>query len=117
MKKILVCDDDKGILEVLRIILENNDYEVETVSNGRGIEKKVKAYKPDLILLDIWMPGIEGKEITKLLKRDRATGNIPLVIISALNDTDKIAREVGADDFLVKPFDINVLLDKVKKYT
>lgn len=116
-KKILVCDDDQGILEVIKIVLEKEGFEVKLLANGRGIQKIIKDYKPDLILLDIWMPGVDGEEITKILKKTEETSKIPIVVISALNTTEKIAQESGADDFLEKPFDISDLVKIVKKYT
>ena len=116
-KKILVCDDDKGVIEVIQIILEENGYEVKTLQNGKGITKKILAFKPNLIFLDIWMPGIDGKEITKLIKNSSSTKQIPVVVISALNDAGKISQEIGADDFLPKPFELNQLLNLVEKYT
>lgn len=116
-RKVLICDDDQGILEVTKIILENNGYEVETLDNGRAIVKHVKTSMPNLILLDLWMPGIEGKEITKLLKADQETKKIPLIIVSAVNDLDKVASEIEADDFLPKPFDMDELLALAKKHS
>jgi CheY-like chemotaxis protein len=114
MSKILVCDDDPGVLEVIKIILEENNYEVITASNGKGIQKMIAQTKPDMLFLDIWMPGIDGKEITKLLKRDAQFKDMPIIIISALNDTKDIAQEVGADGFLSKPFTITDLLEVVE---
>ena len=113
--KILVCDDDAGILEVIKIILEENDFEVLTVSTGKGIQKLINNYKPDLLFLDLWMPGIEGGEITKILKRETATKNIPIIIVSALNDIKDIAKKAGADGSLSKPFTIADLLEVVEK--
>lgn len=116
-KKILVCDDDQGISEVMKVMLESDGYLVNVVNNGRAIQKKVKEYKPNLILLDIWMPGIDGKEITKLLKKDKDSLSIPIVVVSALNDTKKISQDCGADGFLSKPFEMSTLLELAKKYT
>ena len=113
--RIFVCDDDPGILEVVKIILEENNYDVITASTGKGIQKKLIKSKPNLLLLDLWMPGIEGTEITKILKRDAATKNIPVIIISALNDTKKITKDIGADGFLPKPFAISDLLTIIDK--
>ena len=113
--RILVCDDDPGILEVIKIILEENDFKILTVSTGKGIQKTITSFKPDLIFLDIWMPGIDGKEITTLIKRDPTTKKLPVIIISALNDTEDIAQKVGADGFLSKPFTIENLLAIVEK--
>lgn len=117
MRKILVCDDDEGISEVIKVILEGSGYQVNILNNGKAILKKVASFKPDMILLDIWMPGIDGREITKVLKRDPKSTHIPVVVVSALNDTKKIAKDCGADDFLPKPFDMNNLLHLVQKYT
>lgn len=116
-KKILVCDDDLGIIEVLRIILETNNYTVRVLTEGKGIVKKVIEYQPHLILLDLWMPGVAGKEITGLLKKEEKTKHIPIIIVSALNETEKIAKEIGANGFLCKPFDMNELLNKVESMT
>jgi two-component system, OmpR family, alkaline phosphatase synthesis response regulator PhoP len=117
LAKILVCDDDEGIVEVMQIILEENGYEVKPLTQGKGIEKKVAEYQPDLIFLDIWMPGIDGQETTKLLKKGVKTKDIPVVLVSALNEIGQIKNKVGADDFLAKPFDIQDLLKMVRKYT
>lgn len=113
--KILVCDDDPGIVEVIKIILEENKYNVQTIQTGKGIQKQIGHFKPDLIFLDLWMPGIDGKEITKVLKRDPRTKKIPIIIISALNDTESISSDIGADDFISKPFAIPDLLEVVEK--
>jgi DNA-binding response OmpR family regulator len=114
--KILVCDDDQGILEVMRIILEEQKYEVRTLNTGKHILKIVKEFNPNVFFLDLWMPGIDGREITKILKRDPETKDIPIIVVSALNDTQKVASEAGADDYLAKPFDMNDLIAKVQKY-
>lgn len=116
-KRILVCDDDQGVIEVIQIILEENGYEVKSLSGGKGIEKKISEFKPNLIFLDIWMPGIDGKEITKLIKGTEDGKQIPVIIVSALNDAEKISQEIGADGFLPKPFELNHLLELVEKHT
>ena len=113
--KILVCDDDAGILEVIKIILEENNIEVITTSTGKGIQKMIAAHNPDMLFLDLWMPGIEGSEITKILKRDPRTKKMPIIIISALNDTKDVAEKAGADAFLSKPFTITDLLKAVEE--
>lgn len=115
MNRILVCDDDPGVLEVIKIILEENKFEVITATNGKGIQKMIAQTRPDILFLDIWMPGIDGKEITKLLKKDEQFKDMPIIIVSALNDTKDIAKEVGADGFLSKPFTIADLLGIVEK--
>jgi DNA-binding response OmpR family regulator len=116
-KRILVCDDDQGVVEVIQIILEENGYEVRTLNSGKGIEKKIREFKPHLIFLDIWMPGIDGREITKLVKNGASTKDIPIIIVSALNDAEQISREIGADGYLPKPFDLSQLLIIVENHT
>jgi CheY-like chemotaxis protein len=71
---------------------------------------------PDLLLLDIWMSGMDGKEICKHLKSQEVTKHIPIIMISANKDTQKIAFECGADDFIAKPFQMKNLLQKVAQY-
>ncbi len=116
-KKILVCDDDEGILEIIKIMLGESGYDVKTVNTGKGIEKKIEEYQPDLILLDLWLAGMDGREIIKVVRRNNSLKGIPVVIISALNDTEKISEEIHADGFLAKPFDMEQLLQTAKKYT
>jgi CheY-like chemotaxis protein len=116
VKKILICDDDLGILEVTKIILESNGYEVAALDSGKAIVSRVKQFLPHLILLDLWMPGIEGKEISKLLKSDPVTSKIPIIMVSAVNDLEKVATDLPADDFLSKPYDMDDLLKMAEKH-
>lgn len=113
--KVMVVDDDQGILEVIKIILEEEDYEVITIDDGTVVIDKVKEETPAVILLDIWMSGQDGGEITKQLKSSEHTREIPVIMISAKNDTEKVAMESGADDYITKPFDMDILLEKVKR--
>lgn len=115
-KRILVVDDDPGISDVVKIILQEGGYHADVLSDGIDIADKIKVLKPDLILLDIWMSGCDGRDIIKTLRNDSSTNKIPIVIMSALSNTGTIAAESGADDYLAKPFDMNNLLAKVKKY-
>jgi len=115
-KKILVVDDDQGIADVMQIMLDSAGYEVNILTSGKGIQKKVLEYLPDVILLDIWMSGVDGKQVTRLLKTTERTKHIPIIVISALNDTEEIAKTAGADDFLAKPFEMSHLLLKIKKH-
>lgn len=116
MSKILVCDDDQGILDVLTIILQQEGFQTHCINGGKGIQKRINEFKPDLILLDIMMPGIDGKEIVKILKKQKYLAKIPIIVFSALNNVGQIAKDLGADDYLAKPFDIYNLVAKVKKY-
>lgn len=114
-KKILVADDDPAILDAISMILEDAGYYVETTANGETI-KSMHVNLPDLLLLDIWMSGHDGREICKELKSQKRTRKIPIVMISASKDADEMAKKAGADDFIAKPFDIDELLERVEKY-
>lgn len=114
-KKILVADDDPSILEAIQLILEDSGYEVVTTVNGETIYQMEKEY-PDLLLLDIWMSGQDGSDICRFLKSRETTKDIPVIMISANKDTQAIAKEAGADDFITKPFEMDDLLEKVAQY-
>lgn len=114
-KKILVADDNQAILEVMELVLTDAGYEVILATNGKQA-KKIAETLPDLILLDIWMSGSDGRDICKSLKQAEATKHIPIIIVSAIKDTEQKAKDAGADDFLEKPFEIKDLLSKVSKY-
>lgn len=114
-KRILVADDDPAILEVITLMLEDAGYEVDTSVNGETIEK-VHGLLPDLILLDIWMSGMDGRDVCKHLRARKKTRHIPIVMVSANKDAKTIALDAGANDFLAKPFEMNKLLSLVEKY-
>jgi len=112
-KYILVCDDDAGIVDVATLILEEQGYEVATASRGEEVLTAIQDPRPDLVILDLWMPGITGDKITQRLKQNSDTASIPVIIFSANRDTQKIATEVGANACISKPFDISELEEKV----
>lgn len=114
--RILVVDDDFRNMELLHTYLGSIGYEVMTASNGLQALEIVTAQPPDLILLDVMMPGLDGLEVCARLKAKEETRLIPIVMVTALRETkDKIkAMEVGADDFLSKPFNIYELATRVK---
>lgn len=113
--KIMVVDDDQAILDCVRLLLELNNYQVITISDGR-IENKVKREKPDLILLDVWMSGVDGRDVCKSLKQNKEFKGIPIIMFSASKDVAESVDSVGADDFIEKPFEIDELLNKIEKY-
>jgi len=115
-KKVLIADDNPEILEIVKIILEDEGFEVEVTLNGKDL-LKLKEDFPDIILLDIRMSGIDGNTIAKFLKNQESSRNIPIIMISANRDTQATAAESGADDFLCKPFELEELISKVRKYT
>lgn len=114
MSKILIVDDDHAILESMKYLLEYAGYEVKTEEDGSFVDEFWT--KPDLILLDYWLPNQNGGEITKKLKSKEETKHIPIIIISASLNIKELVEKAGADDFLSKPYDMEVLLKKVEKY-
>lgn len=114
-KKILIVDDNALMVEVLSYILANNGYEVIALSNGNEVFKQIKANHPDLVILDAILPGIDGIEICKLLKLNKTTQNLPVIMCSGDDDLDVTLQKKGApDDILHKPFDIASLIEKVE---
>jgi DNA-binding response OmpR family regulator len=117
MKRILVVDDDLAILEALDMMLQDAGYETETsTKNGDYVEQSLKRQLPDLVVLDILLSGHDGRTICKQIKSQEATKQVPVILISAHPNAAKTAFEAGADDFLEKPFDIDNLLAKVKRF-
>lgn len=114
-KKILVADDDPAIVDAVKMMLELHGYEVDTTVDGETIYKMKKNY-PDILLLDIWMSGQDGRKICKSIKKDPFTKNIPVIMISASKDVRNSAKEAGADDFIEKPFEQEDLLRLIEKY-
>jgi len=116
MQRILAVDDDHDILEVLKYILEESGYQVCTLSDGNDLVEKVMEFSPDLILLDIMLGNMDGRELCRNVKTKQETHNIPVIMISA-SHTAKIDNnnDGGPDDFLAKPFDIHDLLNSIQK--
>lgn len=114
-KNILVVDDDEAVLESIRLILEDEGFLVDTAVDGAIMQEKLKKGLPDLIIIDYRLPGENGTELTKNLKKNRITKNIPIVIVSS-HDVSSLAKNVGATDFFEKPFDIEILLNIVSKH-
>ncbi len=113
-KKILVADDDLAICESLQLMLQEEGYEVVITLDGGSLSKLQKGMF-DLVLLDVWMSGHDGSKICMNLKADKETQMIPIILMTARRDAERIALDAGADDFLAKPFSMVELLNKVAK--
>ncbi len=114
-KKILIADDDPAILEALSLMLEETGYIVKTTVDGKTAQD-MKDELPNLLLLDVWMAGMDGRDICKHLKKQQKTKDIPIILISANRDVEGMAKECGADGFIAKPFEMKDFLSKIKKY-
>jgi DNA-binding response OmpR family regulator len=112
-QRILVVDDEQDILEFLQAILEEEGYEVTTSDKGDYLEHIPLGRRPHLLLVDVLLSGKDGREIVKLLKNKEETKTIPIILFSAHASAEHTARQAGADDFLSKPFDLDILLAKV----
>lgn len=108
-KRILICDDDTDILSICEYILQELGWEVSTRTHCNELVNLVLELKPDLILMDNWIPDCGGIVATQQLKQDPELRKIPIIYFSANNDIKKLAQEAGADSFLAKPFDIKEL--------
>ncbi|HVR08314.1 MAG TPA: response regulator [Thermoanaerobaculia bacterium] len=115
MKKILVVDDEEDVLEVLRLVLAKNGYEVLTAASGMDSLTRAQSEIPDLIVLDIMMQQMDGWEVLKLFKLDERTSAIPVVILSArVEPKDKIrGLQEGAIDYVTKPFAVREILTRI----
>lgn len=115
-EKILIVDDEEHIIELLRFNLLNVGYDVFTANNGIDAVKIAKAEKPSLLLLDLMLPGIDGFDVCKEIKRNNDMKNTSIIMLTAKGEElDKIlGLELGADDYITKPFSIRELLARVK---
>lgn len=114
-KKILIIDDSELMVKLTTDILSQKGYEVVSTNNGINGIKMVSAEKPDLVLLDIVMPGIDGFEVCKLLREDESNNLMPIIMLTAQgNEDDKLTGlELGADDYITKPFNPRELISRV----
>ena len=115
-KKILIVDDEEDILHFLELVLREKGYEVGTAMNGQDALTKAQIEKPDLVLLDIMMPQMDGWEVLKLLRVDDETANIPVAMLSARTEAkDRVqGLQEGAIDYICKPFSLAELLAKIE---
>lgn len=111
----MIADDDPGIVDAVSIMLEYEGYEVKSTMNGADL-LMMDSELPDLLLLDIWMSGNDGRDICRHLKQKTTTSKLPIVMISASRDIERSAIDAGANDFLAKPFEIDDLLKKIERH-
>ena len=114
--KILVIDDEPNIVQTLQDRLEMNDYEVITAGNGKEGLKKALQEKPDVLLLDVIMPVMDGHEMLEVLRKQPEGNFSSVIMLTARSQTQDIARAnaCGIDDYIVKPFDLSELLEKIE---
>jgi len=111
---ILIYDDDADILSVCRIILNQYDYRVETRIHNNDIINDINQLHPDMIFMDLWIPELGGENAITLMKKNKATAHIPVILFSANSEIEEIHKRTRADGFLKKPFEISTLLAILK---
>ncbi len=114
---ILIVDDEPDVIEILRFHLNGAGFEVTASENGKDALQKARRLKPDLIVLDLMLPEMDGLEVCKCLRRDPTTENIPVLMLTArAGEIDRVlGLEIGADDYVVKPFSPRELVLRIKK--
>lgn len=106
MNKVLIFDDDPDILELCSLILQTRGYKTIGETTCNNVISKIKEARPDVILMDNWIPDIGGIQATQLIKNDPETKHIPVIFFSANNNVENLSQSAGADHHLQKPFDI-----------
>jgi len=116
--KVLIVDDEPFNLDYLQQELEDLNYQIITASNGQEALEKIHREQPDLVLLDLMMPILDGFAVLAQVKADMGLRDIPVIIVSAANDSKSVVRGIkqGADDYITKPVDAVHLVNKLKEY-
>lgn len=115
-RKLLIVDDDQDLVDLLVDHFERDGrFDVRSVNNGFGAGMQIKEFRPDLVILDIMLPDINGLEVCQLVRGDKAMDDVRIICISGMVEEDKIQqlRDAGANDFMKKPFDVDALTNRV----
>jgi len=117
-KKILIVDDEPDIVETLKFLVESDGFSCITALDGEDALKKAREENPDIMILDVMLPKINGYKVCRILKFDTKYKHIPILMVTARSqEEDKaIGEETGADEYITKPFDINEILEKLHFY-
>lgn len=114
-RKVLIVDDDEELVELLSdVFARDTRFEIRTANNGFAAGMSVKEFRPDLVVLDVMLPDINGKEVCERVRSDETLESVKIICISGMVEQDKVIelREAGADDFMHKPFNVDRLLDR-----
>ena len=113
--RITICDDDEYNLEVLKLLLELEGYEVSAINGSIRLIERIKEYCPDILLVDLWMPVISGDEIIKIIRSDSQLKKLIVIAFSASFNGKKIALDAGANYYITKPFDIDEVTKSIRE--
>ncbi len=114
-KCVLIYDDDLEILFLCKAILQKDQYRVETLSRCENVISDIARLKPDIILMDLWIPEIGGEKAITMMKENTNTQHIPVILFSANAEIKEIGKKINADGYIEKPFDINEFKETIKK--
>ena len=116
LKRVIVVDDDKEIREIVTFVLDRNGFEVAVASNGQQLQHLLATQVPDLIILDVMMPGQNGYEIFSALRTDLRTQQVPVIVMTAHAEEiyERISVDLGAADHITKPFHPLDLVEKIR---
>ena len=116
-KRILITEDSPTVLEILKSVLEEEGYEIVSATDGQQALNLAKTEKPDLIVLDLMLPKIDGYKVCRMLKFDEKYKNIPIIMLTARTkeSDENLGKEVGADAYIRKPFQPEVIIDQIRK--
>ncbi len=115
-RKVLIVDDDEELVELIRDVLEKDGrFEIRSANNGFDAGMLVKEYRPDLLVLDVMLPDINGKEVCQRVRSDKTMDAVKIICISGMVEEEKVSelKNAGADDFLHKPFEIEKLVERI----
>lgn len=116
MPRVLIIDDDKDLLTIVKLFLQKRGFEVSIHSEWQSASDSIVEFKPQVLLIDVYLSGVDGLEMCKKLKSNEYTRHIPIIVFSAYPNVGETAiYEFGADDFLAKPFEENELIEKIHK--
>ncbi len=117
-KKILIVEDEESLLRLESILLTSKGYDVKGVPNGQAALEAIASHQPDLILLDIMLPEIDGFEVCRRIKTAKDTSHIPVIMLTAKKCQDDFARgqEVGADWYITKPFKSSMVIETIQRF-
>lgn len=117
-KKILIVEDEESLLKLESILLTSRGYEVKGVADGHAALQAVSTMKPDLVLLDIMLPEIDGFEVCRQIKGNEATRHIPVIMLTAKKSREDMARgeQVGADWYITKPFKSAMVIETIQRF-
>jgi DNA-binding response OmpR family regulator len=117
MKKVLIIEDDEAISDALSLALEMEGYQVSTIIKAKKSVEGIKKFKPDLIILDLLLSGVDGRDVVQDIRKNKEIKHIPIILTSAHPTAQEVAKNIGVEGFVAKPFDINDLFKKIKTLT